>query len=202
MTNAPYDPRAVANKLLDLADIIGAGDMPITPLALQKLLYLVHFRFLAATGQAAVKGSFEAWQYGPVHPVVYNAFSEFGRNPITARARGKDLITGEDRALDIPTDKTLHQIIVQVLSSVGYMSARRLVDLSHAPNGPWDYIWKKIQAGTALTRHIPNNVTLERGRFMMVDANKKVCDSPYVDKIPPEYRTGTLRGASSRGKTR
>ncbi|MFT8795183.1 MAG: type II toxin-antitoxin system antitoxin SocA domain-containing protein [Acetobacter orientalis] len=198
MQQAPYDPRAVANKLLDMAEAIGEGDMPITPLALQKLLYLVHFRFLAATGASAMKGAFEAWQFGPVHPAVYKAFSDYGRFPITGRAKGKNLLTGETRELALPADKLLRKIIGQVLSNAGYLPAPKLVDLSHARNGPWDYIWKKIQSGDVVTRQIPDDVTLERGRYMVVDANKKACDSPDVEQTPNEYRTGSLRSYSSR----
>lgn len=199
MSQAPYDPRAVANKLLDLAVLIGDGDMPITPLALQKLLYLVHFRYLAATDRPAMKGAFEAWQFGPVHPAVYKAFSDYGRLPITGRAKGKNLLTGEERELTLPQDKNLHFAIVQVLSSVGYLPARKLVALSHAPNGPWDFIWKKIQAGETVTRQIPDVVTLRRGRYMMTDANEKVSDSiDDVEQTPHEYRTGSVRRASSR----
>ncbi|MFT8699275.1 type VI toxin-antitoxin system SocA family antitoxin [Acetobacter orientalis] len=198
MTQAPYDPRAIANKLLDLAAVIGDGEMPITPLALQKLLYLVHFRYLAATGRPAVKGAFEAWQFGPVHPAVYKAFSDYGRLPITGRAKGKNILTGEERELTTPQDKNLHSSIVQVLSTVGYLTASKLVDLSHAPNGPWDTIWKKMQAGEVVTRQIPDTVTLEKGRYMMIDANTKASDSRDVEQTPNEYRTGPVRRTPSR----
>jgi uncharacterized phage-associated protein len=39
MTGGPYDPRAVANLMLDEADSSG---IKVTNLALQKLLYFAH----------------------------------------------------------------------------------------------------------------------------------------------------------------
>jgi uncharacterized phage-associated protein len=64
MLKPPYDPRAVANLLLDLAD---RDDLAITNLVLQKLLYFAHGHFLIRTRCPLVQGGFEAWTYGPVH---------------------------------------------------------------------------------------------------------------------------------------
>ena len=74
----PYDPRAVANLLLDTADEFGVD---VTNLALQKLLYFAHGHFLKQIGQPLVQGAFEAWNNGPVHPAIYHAFKGAGREP-------------------------------------------------------------------------------------------------------------------------
>lgn len=54
-----YDPRAVANLLLDEADQRGTK---VTNLALQKLLYFAHGIHLTQTKQPLLTGYFEAWQ--------------------------------------------------------------------------------------------------------------------------------------------
>lgn len=187
MSQAPYDPRAVANKLLDMAALVMEKQATITPLALQKLLYFVHARYLATTGKPAVKGAFEAWQYGPVHPTVYKAFSDFGKNPITSRAKAKNLLTGEDRELAPPEDWQLNRAIMSVLLNVGHLPAGRLVKLSHAENGPWHFIWEKVRKGEVVTRQIPDKVTQERGNRMFMIAPHEQSDSPDGEEVPPQY---------------
>lgn len=187
MTNAPYDPRAVANCILDVARTMMVNQDTITPLALQKLLYFVHAHYLAATGNPAVKGAFEAWPYGPVHPTVYKSFNEFGKNPITKRAKAKNLLTGEERDLNPPEDWQLNRAIMWVLVSFGHLPAGRLVDLSHVHNGPWHYVSEQVRKGEAVTRQIPDKVTLERGRRMFLVSTNQVSDSTYGEEVPPQH---------------
>lgn len=187
MTQAPYDPRAVANKLLDWAQEMMEGKATITPLALQKLLYFVHARYLEATGKPAVKGAFEAWPYGPVHPVIYKSFCEFKANPITSRAKGKNLIDGQEYNLAPPEDVELNRAIMTVLVNLAHLPAGKLVDLSHTPNGPWHFIWNQIQKGTVVTRQIPDSVTRERGRGMFVVTLTPANDSMNGEELPPKH---------------
>ncbi|NHN88265.1 DUF4065 domain-containing protein [Acetobacter sp. LMG 1627] len=203
--NAPYDPRAVANKLLDIADVLAGEAMPITPLALQKLLFFVHARYLKESGGIpAVRGAFEAWQYGPVHPAVYKAFSGYGRDPITSRVEGKNVVTGQPLPLEMPNDPMLQKIIGQVLISFGNLPASALVRLSHQVGGAWDTIWKKIQLGDAITRQIPDSVTLSCGRSMfVVTANDESSESTHVEDedLPPEYRNSNFGRTRTWGET-
>jgi uncharacterized phage-associated protein len=100
MSNAnACDPRSVANLLLDIAD---AQRRPVTNLALQKLLYFAHAIFLVETSKPLVSGYFEAWQYGPVHPLVYKAFQEAADKPITSRASRMDVLTGTKSPVPAP----------------------------------------------------------------------------------------------------
>src|SRR6185369_6756877 len=80
----PFDPRAVANRLLELAR---ERQLIIDPMKVQKLIYYAHGWHLALTGKPLLDRSVEAWQYGPVLPDVYRAFQEFGAQPITEPAR-------------------------------------------------------------------------------------------------------------------
>src|SRR5882757_6997431 len=80
---ASCDPRAVANLLLKEARSRGHH---ISNLKLQKLLFLCHAFYLVETGRPLVRGSFEAWQYGPVHREAYDAFKVYGAKPITEDA--------------------------------------------------------------------------------------------------------------------
>ena len=53
----------------------------ITPLKLQKLLYYVKAWGLVA-GRPLVPAPFRRWRLGPVNPDVYDAFKEYGGEPI------------------------------------------------------------------------------------------------------------------------
>ena len=158
----PYDPRAVANLLLNLA--ARREDEPpllVTNLALQKLLYFAHGHFLIRTGTPLVQGAFEAWRYGPVHPAVYQAFKGEGDRPIMIRAVGRNVMTGQERDLEVPDDAEVRKQLREVLNAYGRLSPGRLVQISHAPRGPWATVVNKSKTTVALGLRIPDSVTIE-----------------------------------------
>lgn len=162
MNEAPYDPRAIANLMLDEADRNGIS---LTNLALQKLLYFAHGIYLNETKRPLVKGFFEAWQYGPVHPLAYKAFRSSGGEPIRSRAEGQDALTGHAKSLFQPTEPSIRQLLQQMLNSYGRLSAGRLVDLSHAKNSPWHHVVDKGRTSVAFGLRISDDVILERFKF-------------------------------------
>lgn len=161
----PYDPRAIANLLLDLAD---RNDVSVSNLALQKLLYFAHGLFLTRTGKPMVSGHFEAWTYGPVHPVVYQAFKEAGDRPIARRALSRNVMTGESQEIPLPDDAEVREVLREVIHSFGRMSAGRLVELSHAPNGPWAHVVDKARTSVSIGLRITDKVTLERFKYQKI----------------------------------
>jgi uncharacterized phage-associated protein len=110
---------------------------PVTPLALQKLIYFSHGHFLARTKTPLVKGAFEAWQYGPVHPQLYHAFKSWGRDPILERAERIDPVTGEVSLPVEPQDSAVIDAIERIVIEFGNFTPGQLVKLSHARGGPW-----------------------------------------------------------------
>jgi Uncharacterized phage-associated protein len=183
VTSAPHDPRSVANLLLDLAE---EQHLPITNLALQKLLYFAHGHFLIRTGRPLLSGSFEAWQYGPVHPAVYREFKVSGARAITTRAIARDVMSGIERPLPPIDDIEIRNQLVSVLSSYGHLSPGRLVDISHAPKGPWATIVNKAKTSVSLGMRIPDNVTVECFKYQKVSVGVESRvgepneDSPFV----------------------
>lgn len=161
----PFDPRAVANLMLDQAAVAG---LKLSNLALQKLLYFAHGQYLIRTGNPLLDGCFEAWTYGPVHPAVYRAFKcEEGR-PIETRATARDVMTGATRPMPVPDDIEVQRVIVGVLGSLGHLSAGRLIEITHAPDGPWAFVVNKAKTSVVLGLRISDNVTRERFRFQRV----------------------------------
>src|ERR1700738_3701746 len=83
MRSQTYDARAVANYFLERAKAEG---IPITPMAIQKLVYFAHGWMLAVYGRPLINQRIEAWEYGPVIRDLYQQFKRFGDLPISEPA--------------------------------------------------------------------------------------------------------------------
>jgi uncharacterized phage-associated protein len=153
-TGRAHDPRSVANLLLDLA---AAGGIRIGHIKLQKLLYFAHGIHLNETGEPLVSGHFEAWKWGPVHPAVYQAFKEAGAKAIAFRAVKQDILTGEVSTLSPPSSIAANRAVRRVLDALGGMTDAELVNLSHAPGGPWADVVDRMAEGFALGARIEHN---------------------------------------------
>ncbi len=150
---SPYDPRSICNLILE-----EAGAIPITNLALQKLLYFVHGLHMMEAKEPLVSGYFEAWQYGPVHPAAFAAFKSAGRNPIAFRATRRNVLTGEIAPLPVITDEEVRRRVKQVMTLFGRITPGRLVDISHAPKAPWHVVVSKARNSMSFGMRIPNDV--------------------------------------------
>ncbi|MFL9824702.1 type VI toxin-antitoxin system SocA family antitoxin [Rhodoplanes sp. SY1] len=172
-SNVPYDPRAVANLILEEGERTRSS---VTNLAMQKLLYFAHGFFLIEHKRPLVSGYFEAWQLGPVHPVAYQAFKAAGDRPINFRATGQDVLTGAPKELPPLADPTIRRHIERIMASYGALTAGRLVDISHAKGGPWDFVVNKGRTGVAIGLRISDDVIADRFKYHKVS----VGDSPKI----------------------
>ncbi len=179
----PYDARAISNLLLDMA---GAGGIPVSNLALQKLLYFAHARHLVEVKQPLVTGYFEAWQHGPVHPAAYQAFKAAGEAAITFRAVRRDPLTGQETRLEAPQNAAVLRLIRWVTASYGPLTPGRLVEISHAKGAPWDFIVNQARTSMAFGLRIGDTVISERFKFHKISvgaepvAGEPVEDTPFA----------------------
>lgn len=98
----------------------------VTQLALQKILYLAHMVHLGRGHGPLVHGSFEAWDYGPVHPALYHKVKSFGSKPIPNVFWSQEAIGGTARdTLQEACDNLLH------------LSPGALVQNTHWKDGAW-----------------------------------------------------------------
>jgi uncharacterized phage-associated protein len=153
------DPRVVANYLLDVAAQKGVA---MTNLKLQKLLFFAHAISLTEQKTKLVSGYFEAWQFGPVHPTVYQAFKAAGPEPISFRADSLDPVSRERKPLPKLSESATRDICDRVMLHFGRMSAGRLVDVTHAVGGPWHYVVSTSKNGANLGLRIPDEVIVAR----------------------------------------
>lgn len=177
------DPRIVANYILDLASERGVA---LTNLALQKLLFFAHAISLLERKEKLISGYFEAWQYGPVHPTVYQAFKEAGSNPISFRAQSLDPVTRKKRPLEKLNDSATRDICERIIIQFGRMTAGRLVDITHAEGGPWHVVVASAKNGANLGLRIPDDIIIERYRRQKVSvtptprSGEPNEDSPFI----------------------
>ncbi len=101
----------------------------LSNLELQKLVYLAHMFYLGRTGgRPLVRGYFEAWNYGPVHPELYHVAKVFGSDPV------RNIFHG---APDIP-DGPEAKILDEAYDSLGKLGSGRLVSATHRAGGAWE----------------------------------------------------------------
>jgi len=100
----------------------------LSNLELQKLIYLAHMFYLGRTGEPLIRGNFEAWDYGPVHPDLYRVARIFGRN------RVENIFHGIP---DVP-DGREKEILDEAYDSIGKVGASRLVNATHRKDGAWE----------------------------------------------------------------
>lgn len=109
----------------------GRRKYSLTPLKLQKLLYLVQGWSYVWDNKPAFVDDFCAWQYGPVNERVYETFKKYGRSEIPE-------IEGRRRIADESVEETIEAIWLEY----GKYTAYDLVELTHS-QGPWYEAYSK-----------------------------------------------------------
>lgn len=177
----PYDARAVANLLLSAME---ERRLVISNLSLQKLLYFAHGIMLTRHNVPLVDGYFEAWEFGPVHPLIYGVFKGYGSAPISQPAKRRDLRTGLETSLPTPVDDRVDIIIGQVVAALGRQRPTRLVHMSHAAGGPWDHVANQSGTKGGYGLRIPDNLIRDRFHRHMVTVGDEDRDD-VSDERPP-----------------
>ena len=165
-----HDPRAIANLILDEGE---RTSQPVTNLALQKLLYFAHALFLIERKEPLVSGYFEAWQYGPVHPTVYQSFKCAGDQPIAFRAMATHVLTGERTAIVPIADPKIARHIQRIMMFYGGLTPGRLVEISHARGAPWDFVVENSRGTLSLGLRIPDDLIRERFKYHKVSVTEE-----------------------------
>jgi len=181
MSPAPFDPRAVCNALLDEGERCA---LPVTNLALQKLLYFTHGLHLMEAKRPLVSGYFEAWQHGPVHPTAYAAFKQAKDKPISFRARRHDPLTGFAADLQAVTDEQALQYVRRVMAHYGRLTPGRLVTLSHAQKAPWHFVVESTKSAMVLGLRIPDTVIAERFKYHVASVGSVPSGGEPIEDAP------------------
>lgn len=134
-------------KALDIANFIVChaneeyGEIPLTHLKLQKILYYVTTAYLKMNleKENLYPEKIEKWQFGPVVSEVYNEFKTYGGRAITAPANEivfiEDALDFEIKEFDVTkfenTYPEISNLIKEVTRQLINKDAFTLVDMTH-----------------------------------------------------------------------
>lgn len=177
-----YDPRSVANYILVVRRHF---DFATTQLELQKLLYFCHGAHLVRYDKPLVDGYFEAWEHGPVHPLIFREFNEFKAKPITRRSYSTNLVSGERSLIAPPSDQSVRTLIAETVLQLRHLSASQLRNKSHAPGGPWHSVVESAKINLASHVRIPDDVIRKLyHRHILPLGDLGDVDDAFEDKPP------------------
>ncbi|MFW9618889.1 MAG: Panacea domain-containing protein [Sulfurospirillum sp.] len=159
-----YSSKAIANEFLDLAK---EEDISITPMKLQKLVYIAHGFNLAVFGDALLDEKVRAWKYGPVIDSLYYEFKSFGNRNITRKATDVEVDDDFDIIVKEPSipkeDDFTKRLISIVWNKYKDLSGIQLSALTHQDDTPW----KKSYIPHVSNIIIDNNVIKEHYKELL-----------------------------------
>jgi uncharacterized phage-associated protein len=165
---APYDSRAVANLLLDVAD---QRKLPLTQLSLYKLIYFSHGWYLADTDTPLIVHDFEAWKHGPVVKVLRDEFGRFRERPITSRAYKLDIYSGTRTLVEPELAPEDRGFVIDTFDAYHVHDAWKLSEMTHETGSPWDRVW---------------NASEPIGRLGLRLKNSEI--KTHFDRLPRRFR--------------
>ena len=134
----PYSAGQVANYILDLADRDGVA---VTPMKLQKLVYIAFGWALALYDLQLFTEQIQAWKHGPVIPSLFHEFKVYTNNPITGRSFELNH-DGSTWVSSIPrSDRDTRKAISGTWRAYRHLSAASLRNRTHAPDTPWSRVY-------------------------------------------------------------
>lgn len=147
-----YEARAIANFILDYADMRG---YPITIMALLKIIFFGHGWNFARVRKPLIREPFEAWKDGPVVRIVWESFRDEAGRPITGRATRYDPVTEERSTVRYDLDSETASFLESIVETYADYHAFELSDMTHAKGSPWDRVWNapggKVRAGMVIS---------------------------------------------------
>jgi len=133
---SPYSVLAVANEFLNL----GSRDLiPVSPMKIQKLLYMAHAYHLCKHNRPLVNEEFEVWKFGPVLPGLYHKCKHFDQTEIKGFLVYADHDFGKAEPERVPKDDVdAIESINAIWDQFGKYDPMVLSKWTHVRNGPWD----------------------------------------------------------------
>jgi len=124
----------------------------LSNLAMQKILYLADMLQTGATGYRLVDEPFQAWDYGPVLPSLYQRCKAFGSKPVP------DVFWGASAIAQLPEG----QVLRNAWAGLQDQTPGQLVDNTHWQGGAWA---KRYVPGGNVTITAHDMIDEYRGRI-------------------------------------
>lgn len=107
----------------------------ISPMKLQKLIYILFKEYYKRTGYKLFSERFEAWDYGPVLPNVYSEFKMYKSNPIREYSLNND---GSYTTVNIVPESDFENIFNEVWNKYKDRTGIMLSKLTHQKDSAWE----------------------------------------------------------------
>lgn len=114
-------------------------NIPITPMKLQKLIYILYKTYLKETNKSLFRESFQAWKNGPVLKTVYDEFKLYGANNIECYYSCSSVENCKIFTM-VEEDKSepFKNILNSVWNKYKNYSPKELSKLTNLKNGAWE----------------------------------------------------------------
>ena len=179
MIHAPYLPEGQV-VLYMLHSAFKDDRKSLTPLQINKLVYIAHGWILGVFGRPLIdnrNNQIQAWKYGPVVVGVYHMLKSYGDQPINVfdffakivRSNGyydSSLmpVSGDTRSSELVEFEKQHPEVVKglkwVYENYTRYSGGQLITLTHQAGTPWDQCYRGHQPGVlerwGLTSSMPS----------------------------------------------
>lgn len=149
------DAKGLANLFLDWSDDDGIS---VSPMKLQKLLFFAHADFLVRHNKSLIKQDFEAWDYGPVIPSLYQEFKGYRDKPIGSRAMSFDPVAAKRVQATCKLAEADLRMLRQSFDFYKRLSAIQLSEMSHEFEGAWRQARALFANGLNMDRRISNEM--------------------------------------------
>ena len=131
-------PRTIASRANALLECAIDIRIYLTPLHLQKLVYIDYGMYLIRGFKPLPQLEFQAWPLGPVIPSLYHYYKHLGAQDI------KDKIIDENKECYTLKDKTIPKYTIQMY---GHLTSTDLVRFTHIADGAWHKAFQKDKPG-------------------------------------------------------
>lgn len=152
----------------------------LTNAGMQKVLYVAHMLHLGRTGEPLFDDQFEAWDFGPVVPRLYQHNKPYKRSPIPAFDYCK------------PFEQCTSQwlAVADAYAFTKHLTAGQLISHTHRVGGAWEKHYNPGEMGCA----IPNSDILSEFHDSMYPSDEAVAWAEQVarelEESPSEYLDG------------
>lgn len=124
-------PLDVANTFLEKGK---SENIEITPMKLQKLIYILYKEYLQLTQERLFEEKFETWKYGPVLRSVYETFKKYRSNHISSFYFIKER---QYQTIDLPIGSQIRQVFDEVWETYKHFEGIYLSELTHGRDNAW-----------------------------------------------------------------
>lgn len=132
----------VADFFIDIAN--KNTDDTLTNLKLNKLLYYAQGEYLARTGKPLFDDEIQAWDYGPVVPVIFYKYKRNNANEITPIT---DI--SPEYSFEVFSFEEL-SVLLDVVREKGQYTGYKLISMTHSES-PWKNAYKPNLKGTIIS---------------------------------------------------